>query len=468
MFPSTPSLLDTDIVSKPFLDACEERHATLDGCVKPKIPANGKIDGYIKAQFLLTLDQDVTSSALFSLSSKPGEGRNQGRLSRKDQILKEMSIPPLPPNFATGLELDAIDRKLWTFHLQAYCPGRTLLPENYWMDELVPIAVGNDCTRHALLSFPTSYALDYHPTEEMRKRANLHYETAVHLISSGCTLSIGKLEGLKVNSLFGELVRDQHAQFWIAQTLVTVTIPREMSRVLVTLLEDKHITESFQWLLEGTWLEARRIHNITGLCPKLLHIFAQVTHISGRLAKMPDPEDVLISSAKRIQSHLSNLRHWSTSSAWYGSVQELFDSCLLGTGESVNDLVKVTELTAQSYISATEIYLHCRFLRKPRSHLDVLANIGNLATCKQRMLCTGPLFTSQSPFPAILILSAAAYLPEHRIVAQNWFEVVLKGVQCRSRVPSVLSSIQKLWEWMENKFLDASFPETQSVNEREP
>ena len=62
------------------------------------------------------------------------------------------------------------------------------------------IAVANDCALHALLSFTTSYALDYHPTEEMRKRANLHYRTAVRLIGNALartdTCTVGKADAV--------------------------------------------------------------------------------------------------------------------------------------------------------------------------------------------------------------------------------------------------------------------------------
>lgn len=57
-----------------------------------------------------------------------------------------------------------------------------VLDENYWCDDLIPMAVSNEGTRHALLCFTTGYALDYEPTEEMRKRANHHYRCAVQHI----------------------------------------------------------------------------------------------------------------------------------------------------------------------------------------------------------------------------------------------------------------------------------------------
>lgn len=79
--------------------------------------------------------------------------------------------------------------------------------------------------------------------------------------------------------------------------------------------------------------------------------------------QVPDSQAVLVSSATRLQNRLPKLWQWSTLSSGYGSTQELFDSCELGTGGTVSDAVKVTELTAQSYALAAEIYLHCRFFR---------------------------------------------------------------------------------------------------------
>ncbi len=66
--------------------------------------------------------------------------------------------------------------------LNAFCAGRTLLPTNYWCEEVASIGAKDPCARHALLAFSTAYVLDFQPTEEMRRRANHHYRTAVRLI----------------------------------------------------------------------------------------------------------------------------------------------------------------------------------------------------------------------------------------------------------------------------------------------
>ena len=45
---------------------------------------------------------------------------------------------------------------------------------------------------------------------------------------------------------------------------------------------------SFTWLLEGGERELHKIVGCTGLCPKLMHTFAQITHLSTKLYKVRD------------------------------------------------------------------------------------------------------------------------------------------------------------------------------------
>lgn len=84
--------------------------------------------------------------------------------------------------------------------LNAYCPGRMLLPGNYWLEEVPAIAVKHPCARHALLAFSISYVLDYEPTEAMRIRANHHYSTAVKLLENALnretTYAVGQDDGV--------------------------------------------------------------------------------------------------------------------------------------------------------------------------------------------------------------------------------------------------------------------------------
>jgi hypothetical protein len=57
-------------------------------------------------------------------------------------------------------------------------------------------AIGSSCVKHAILSLAAAYCLDYGPSEELRKRANCHYEKAVGLLNQAIfdpeTYEIGK------------------------------------------------------------------------------------------------------------------------------------------------------------------------------------------------------------------------------------------------------------------------------------
>jgi hypothetical protein len=51
-------------------------------------------------------------------------------------------------------------------------------------------------------------------------------------------------------------------------------------------LDEYQIRCTFTWLLEGGERELHRIVGCTGLCPKLMHTFAQITHLSAKLYKV--------------------------------------------------------------------------------------------------------------------------------------------------------------------------------------
>ena len=42
----------------------------------------------------------------------------------------------------------------------------------------------------------------------------------------------------------------------------------------------------FSWLLEGSGEDARQIYGGTGVCPKILHMYAQITQLSARITKV--------------------------------------------------------------------------------------------------------------------------------------------------------------------------------------
>ena len=56
--------------------------------------------------------------------------------------------------------------------------------------------------------------------------------------------------------------------------------------LIVTPLKAEGNDRMYSWLLEGTEREVRKIHDATGLSPKLLHTFAQITHLAARLMEV--------------------------------------------------------------------------------------------------------------------------------------------------------------------------------------
>lgn len=49
-----------------------------------------------------------------------------------------------------------------------------------------------------------------------------------------------------------------------------------------------NLKRKYRWLLNGTQREQRRIHNATGVSPKLLHMIFQITHLTHELEGVRD------------------------------------------------------------------------------------------------------------------------------------------------------------------------------------
>ncbi|KAG7288721.1 hypothetical protein NEMBOFW57_005077 [Staphylotrichum longicolle] len=389
------------------------------------------------------------------------------------------------------MKLDKTDEKLWIFHIHAFCAGRTLLPGNYWFDQVAAIAAKDPCARHALLAFSTAYVLDFQPTEAMRLRANDHYRNAVRLLGQALqqqeTYRAGSEDGIVAAMILiysNDIVnwesrrpKDQQPLWregaraarrildhsdpgyrywapgnvqssrarignanWVAYT--------DICAQPVTPLTEESTQNLFPWLLEGSKEEVHKIHDATGVCSKLLHMFSQVTYFAALLKK--DPESTVVPpAAVRLREKLKNFRQWSDLSLGYPSVEELFDSCNLDDNG------------------------------QPRSHPHVVRSLKVLIRCIERMPCTGPLFTSQSPFFPVFLMAIASVRPEERKVSRDWFEVVLSGAQCRSErqetqflirivqsVPPVWVAIKKLWEWLDNELVEEPYDEDQPIGQR--
>ena len=225
----------------------------------------------------------------------------------------------------------------------AFCTGRTLLPEsNGFLNDIMPMASGNVCVKHALLALASTYVLDYLPSKELEKRANMHHKRAVMLLGQELNKEETYQPGNE-DAIVGALVLLCHndvslpppvATLLTHAQLVNWEIDRERSKSPIWLtgnqtakmvldksdpgyrymspmnvqsskarrylgnkaaladifcsvaapLAPKESSCPYPWLLGGNEREVRRIDGLNGLSPKLLHTYAQVTHLATRIA----------------------------------------------------------------------------------------------------------------------------------------------------------------------------------------
>ncbi|KAB8360851.1 hypothetical protein FH972_024585 [Carpinus fangiana] len=118
----------------------------------------------------------------------------------------------------------------------------------------------------------------------------------------------------------------------------------------------------FPWLLEGGERDVRRIAGLLGMSPKLLHTFAQITHLCGRYAN-ESTSLVYPLAIKAIERQLENFWQWSELCNGFGTSEALFESCELDSDGKVDDSGKVTLLGAEAHAASARLYLQCRFYR---------------------------------------------------------------------------------------------------------
>ncbi|KAF2970095.1 hypothetical protein GQX73_g3416 [Xylaria multiplex] len=481
-FPRLPSIDARQIflgVDNPYLEnqvSVVERHPHLR---RPRSSDTAVVNGYLK---FVIRSKDYSGSV--------GIAHDSTRLSnniavhhrtvRVPNFLAEDNVARLPPNFGSNANIDATDRKILKFYTTAICDGRTLLPKtNAWID-ITSVVDGDDCARHAALAFSAGYMLDYAPNERFRIRANFHYKRASELLTLALKdptiYEIGKGDAIIVQ---WELRRpktvkprwrcgsqtakaildatDPGYRYWRLENVQTTTVRRsnanmcayvEVCALPVTELQIMDFDKLYPWLLEGSEEEVREIHGGTGVCPKVMHIYAQITQLSARMMK--DPTSPIFSpAADAILNQLANFRQTSELSQGYETTKELLDACLLDNDGKVQCAIKITELTAATWVQAAEIYLHCRFYRLPRYHVKVVQSLSSLLQCVQRMPTKGELFTAQSPFFCIFMAGLVAYREEDRHVLRLWYDDVISGASGRSSVPPIWEITKAFWCWID-------------------
>ncbi|KAH8590662.1 fungal-specific transcription factor domain-containing protein [Bisporella sp. PMI_857] len=341
----------------------------------------------------------------------------------------------------------------------------------------MPIAEKSACVRHATLSLAASYVLDYKRNELLEKRANFHHKKAVLLLDKELKDRHNFLPG-KEEALIAALIIITHTEEkpkWhlatrLAERILDYSDPAynyqspnnvQFSRARPELANiicldnvlsdcvfplDPHNSKCrYPWLLRGNPREQRRIISFTGFSSLLMHYFVKITHLSARRQKYPN-SDIIPTVGSAIEEVLSEFRQWSGLSEGCEGAEALFDSCELVDGK-VTTREKVTELIAESYVAAAQIYLHCRLFRRRRNDKIVQAFVHDLLRNIDMQPTSGPLFTAQTPLFSIFIAGIAASQPKHRDIIRNWFIPVC--TDSRGNVPPTWDAMQRIWEWVD-------------------
>lgn len=119
------------------------------------------------------------------------------------------------------------------------------------------------------------------------------------------------------------------------------------------------------WLNMGTEKEKRRIIAFTGLSSELMHHFVKITHLSARRLMRPDSVVIPI-TGREIERVVNAMWQWTPiSENSHPNSQAVIESCQksLNKDGKVTTAAEVTELTAESYLAAAQIYLQCRLFR---------------------------------------------------------------------------------------------------------
>ncbi len=397
----------------------------------------------------------------------------------------------LPPDFGRGMKLDATDAKLLKFYTVAWCAGRTLLPSsNSFLNEVTPMASTFPCVRHALLALASTYVLDYLPSQALERRANMHYKRAVILLSQQLNqletflpgreeIVLAALVLLSVNDVVNwEASQAGPTPQWLtgsrtAKTVLDLSDPGyryqqpenvQYSNVrrfmggkaaLVDIfcavtapLQPLQPKCPYSWLLEGTEREIRQIDGLNGLCPRLLHTYAQISHLTERLAL--DPSSIVIpKAAKVLERRLRHFWQWSEYSEGYATTEDLLASCILREDtRQVSDPIKVIELTAECYVLSAELYLQCRLLRKSRRDPVVQEINRKLLKCIDYMPTSGPTYTAMVPLFSIWVSATVAIDRPERAVIRKYYTTALK--RTRGTGPPARDASYKVWGWQDS------------------
>ncbi|KAL8687405.1 MAG: hypothetical protein Q9218_006414 [Villophora microphyllina] len=404
--PSVPVIADRRVdigVSNPFAVDQVILHPRMKSRpVVPQLRSDGAVNGLIKFRYHV---EQGTAAADRNASSS---SRNLDRAASEQQDNPFLNpCPNLPKDFGRGMKLSATDANLLRFYTVAFCSGRTLLPgSNGFLNDITPMAARNNCVKHALLALAATYVLDYLPSKELEKIANMHHKRAV--ITLGQALNdektytpggedavVGALALMSQNDLVNwetDRERSKTPEWLTGNQIATMVLDKSdpgyrfnspfnvqsskarkylgnkiafneiLCSVAAPLPEGKRKCP-YPWLLEGDEKEVRRIDGLNGLAAKLLHTYAQITHLATRIRANPTTT-VAPMVGRILESKLHNFQQWSDFSEAYITPEIMLEECKLDIFGKVVSPVDMTNIIAESYVASAQIYLQCRLFRE--------------------------------------------------------------------------------------------------------
>ncbi|KAJ6779597.1 hypothetical protein PWT90_08513 [Aphanocladium album] len=388
----------------------------------------------------------------------------------------------VPPHFGHVAVMDNMDRKLFKFYLNNWCPGRSVLKgTNLWLTDFAKMhdSVG---VLSAIQSLAGIYIHDYLPDKIVRRRVNERFAIAEARLSrllqdqanldareSSELITLASLLSMQDIVLTERRLKKPYHPRWLTgfkqgERMLQLTDPGNRfykeSNVQVDALRLSQsvivgravilaqpmiplppkatfdpIAEAarFGFLLYGTEREI------------------QVAYCAARM--LQDGETPIVPvTAQMLYDQLMDLRQWSGE---YGS----WEAAQTSTSQPiewirqrdetyiVQNADEMTEVTAEAWRLAGMVYLQCRLLRLPRNHPEVLATLSDLAKSIAIMPTSGPIFTAQAPLLPVFLLGLLATVEEHEQVAHAWFQQVMR-TPVRSSVPPLYETLVRIQSWM--------------------
>ncbi|KAJ9501519.1 hypothetical protein H2202_003313 [Exophiala xenobiotica] len=512
--PSLPSPLDRVVdlaIPNPFImgDLSEiPEHPRLTSIFDPVVvPKQVRVNGLVKFHLQFN-DPNMPQSTKQVLTKY--------RKEYNDHLKTKVGeVSYLPPDFGRGLNLEAMDQRLFKFYVVAYCAGRTLLPaSNVWLTGVPAIAAKSDCVKHAMLSCAAGYVLDYVPSDKLKQRASYHHKRAVMLLG----LELGREENYepgKEEPLLMALSLLNHEDIvnwetrestkrspkWYQGDLAVkylldssdpgyrykypINVQSSKNRYVMShyqmkslilsdtcapLMPDSIEGHPYSWLLEGNEKEVRRVTGLAGCSAKILHIFTQITRLCSQLQENPDSIPIK-TAGKVILESLTNFQQWSDLMPQpFPTTEQLGQACEADKDEhgKVRTAALSVALNADSYVLAAQIYILCRLFRLPRRHPDVQSRLSTLVRWTDYLPLDGPLYTAQDSLYGLAISGFIAVEPGHRDVVVGQFCPLLMGP--RGNDPPVWHVTEKLWSWLEEAGIEDDPDETDGkrLSERKP